>query len=67
LGVGALEKRGWKSHSPNGLYMAIIRHVVLTMLNNARQHFKKGLSIKGLRKKAGWTNFNLRLIFQQNF
>ena len=54
-----------KDNAPQN--MAIVRHVVLNMLNNAKQHFKKGMSIKGLRKKAGWGNDNLRLILQQNF
>lgn len=46
--------------------MAIVRHVVLNMLNTAKKHFK-GVGVKGLRKKAGWGNDNLRLILKQNF
>ena len=54
-----------KDHAPQN--MAIIRHLVLNLLNNAKPHFKKGTSLKGLRKSAGWGNTSLRLILQQNF
>jgi hypothetical protein len=54
-----------KDHAPQN--MAIVRHVVLNMLNNAKKHFKKGIGIKGLRKKAGWGNANLRSILRQSF
>ena len=53
-----------KDHAPQN--MAIVRHVVLNMLNTAKKHFK-GIGIKALRKKAGWGNDNLRLILKQNF
>ena len=53
-----------KDHAPQN--MAIVRHVVLNMLNTAKKHFK-GLGIKALRKKAGWGNENLRLILRTNF
>jgi predicted transposase YbfD/YdcC len=53
-----------KDHAPQN--MAIVRHIVLNMLNNAKQHFK-GVSLKGLRKKAGWGNDTLRTIINQNF
>lgn len=51
-------------HAPQN--MAIVRHVVLNMLNTAKKHFK-GVGVKALRKKAGWGNDNLRLILKQNF
>lgn len=54
-----------KDHAPQN--MAMIRHLVLNMLNNAKTHFTKGTSIKGMRKGAGWGNTSLRLILQQNF
>ncbi|MDO8642728.1 MAG: ISAs1 family transposase [Candidatus Woesearchaeota archaeon] len=53
-----------KDHAPQN--MAIVRHIVMNMLNNAKQHFK-GVSLKGLRKKAGWGNDTLRAILTQNF
>lgn len=53
-----------KGHAPQN--MAIVRHVVLNMLNNAKKHFK-GLGVKALRKKAGWGEENLRLILMKNF
>ncbi len=53
-----------KDHAPQN--MAIVRHVVLNMLNTAKKHFK-GIGVKALRKKAGWGNENLRLILMKNF
>ena len=46
--------------------MAIVRHVVLNILNTAKKQFK-GIGVKALRKKAGWGNDNLRLILKQSF
>jgi len=34
--------------------MALIKQVILNQLQAAKLHFKKGMSIKGLRKNAGW-------------
>lgn len=53
-----------KDHAPQN--MAIVRHVVLNILNTAKKHFK-GVGIKALRKKAGWGNDNLRLILKHSF
>ena len=53
-----------KDHAPQN--MAIVRHIVMNMLNNAKQHFN-GVSLKGLRKKAGWGNDTLHTILKQNF
>jgi predicted transposase YbfD/YdcC len=53
-----------KDHAPQN--MAIVRHVVLNMLNTAKKQFK-GLGVKALRKKAGWGNDNLRLILKNSF
>lgn len=53
-----------KDHAPQN--MAIVRHIVMNILNNAKQHFK-GVSLKALRKKAGWGNDTLRTILTQNF
>ena len=46
--------------------MAIIRHFVFNMLNNAKQRVKD-ISLKALRKKAGWGNASLQFILNQNF
>jgi len=53
-----------KDHAPHN--MAIVRHVVLNILNTAKKQFK-GVGIKALRKKAGWGNETLRLILKQSF
>ena len=53
-----------KDHAPQN--MAIVRHVVLNMLNTAKKQFK-GIGVKALRKKAGWGNDNLRLILENSF
>ena len=53
-----------KDHAPQN--MAIVRHVVLNMLNTAKKQFK-GVGLKALRKKAGWGNDNLRLILNNSF
>ena len=53
-----------KDHAPQNL--AIVRHVVLNILNTAKKQFK-GVGIKALRKKAGWGNENLRLILKHCF
>ena len=58
------QSRVRKDHAPQN--MAIVRHVVLNMLNTAKKHFK-GVGVKALRKKAGWGNENLRLILKHNF
>ena len=46
--------------------MAIIRHITVNMLNNAKKLFNN-LGLKALRKKAGWGNETLALILKQNF
>lgn len=48
--------------------MAIIRHISLNMLQNAKKLEKsKEMSIKRLRKKAGWSNNALAQILLQSF
>ncbi|MFY7697262.1 MAG: hypothetical protein ACOVQX_00270 [Legionella sp.] len=44
--------------------MAIVRHMVINMLNKAKGSFK-GLGLKALRKKAGWDNETLSFILKQ--
>ncbi|UUZ69669.1 ISAs1 family transposase [Polaromonas sp. P2-4] len=58
------QSRVRKDHAPQN--MAIVRHVVLNMLDTAKKQFK-GIGVKALRKKAGWGNENLRLILMKNF
>jgi predicted transposase YbfD/YdcC len=40
-----------KDHAPEN--MAMVRHIILNMLQNAKRQFKD-MSIKRLQKKAGW-------------
>jgi predicted transposase YbfD/YdcC len=49
-----------------GENMALIRHITLNMLNNAKKHIKN-VGIKALRKKAGWGNKTLNFILGQSF
>lgn len=49
-----------------GENMAIVRHITLNMLNNAKKSFKN-VALKALRKKAGWGNETLAFILNQNF
>ena len=48
-----------------GENMAIVRHIVINMLNKAKSSFK-GVSLKALRKKAGWGNSTLSFILKQS-
>jgi predicted transposase YbfD/YdcC len=49
-----------------GENMALIRHITLNMLNNAKKKIKN-IGVKALRKKAGWGNKTLSFILGQNF
>ncbi len=49
-----------------GENMAIIRHITLNMLNNAKKSFKN-VGLKALRKKAGWGNETLAFILNHSF
>jgi predicted transposase YbfD/YdcC len=49
-----------------GENMALIRHISLNMLNNAKKQ-TKGIGLKALRKKAGWGNKTLNFILSQSF
>lgn len=53
-----------KDHA--GENMVIVRHIVVNMLNKARESFKN-TGLKALRKKAGWGNETLELILRQSF
>src|SRR3990167_10270321 len=56
------ESRVRKDHA--GENMAIVRHIVINMLNKAKGAFK-GVGLKALRKKAGWDNMTLLFILKQ--
>lgn len=49
-----------------GENMALIRHITINMLNNTKKLFKN-MGLKALRKKAGWDNETMGLIFRQAF
>jgi len=49
-----------------GENMALVRHITINMLNNAKKQIKN-IGLKALRKKAGWGNQTLSLILGQNF
>jgi predicted transposase YbfD/YdcC len=53
-----------KDNAPEN--MALIRHIALNMLNNAKKTLKN-VGLKGLRKKAGWGDKTLQLILEQSF
>jgi predicted transposase YbfD/YdcC len=46
--------------------MAMVKHVVLNQLQVAKHDFKKGMSIKSLRKNAGWNDAALDKILMAN-
>lgn len=58
------ESRIRKDHAPEN--MAMIRHIVLNMLQNTKKGFKD-MSIKRLQKKAGWGDPTLEMILMQAF
>lgn len=58
------QSRVRKDNAPQN--MAIVRHIVMNLLNNAKTHFK-GVSLKALRKKAGWGRSTLASILCQKF
>ena len=45
--------------------MAAVRHSAMNLLRSAKQHFKKDMTLKGLRKKAYWNADMLDLIISQ--
>lgn len=46
--------------------MALIRHITINMLNNAKKPLKN-VGLKALRKKAGWGDKTLQFILEQSF
>ncbi len=53
-----------KDHAPEN--MAMVRHIILNMLQNTRKKFKD-MSIKRLQKKAGWGDSTLDMILIADF
>ena len=51
-----------KDHA--GENIAIVRHIVINMLNKAKGAFK-GIGLKALRKKAGWDNATRSFVIKQ--
>ena len=45
--------------------MAVMRHIALNLLQSAKKHFKKDMSISRLRKRAGWGGDTLHTILTQ--
>jgi len=52
-----------KEHAP--LNMAIIKHIAVNMIRNSKAKSKR-MSVRRLRKKAGWDHDLLRLLIAQN-
>jgi len=62
--LGEDNSRVRKDHAPEN--MAMVRHIILNLLQNAKKQFKD-MSLKRLQKKAGWGDSTLDLILMQNF
>lgn len=58
------DSRVRKDHAPEN--MAMVRHIILNMLQNAKKKFKD-MSLKRLQKKAGWGETTLDMILMQEF
>lgn len=63
--LGEDNSRVRKDHAPEN--RAMVRHIVLNLLQKAKGKFRKDMSLKGLQKKAGWGNSTLDLILHQGF
>ena len=62
--MGEDSSRVRKGHAPENL--AIVRHISLNMLQEAKKGIKD-MSIKGLRKLAGWCDDTLGKIIRCKF
>ena len=58
------DSRVRKDHAPEN--MAMVRHIILNMLQNTKKKFKD-MSIKRLQKKAGWGDSTLDMILMAGF
>lgn len=58
------DSRVRKDHAPEN--MAMVRHIILNMLQNTKKKFKD-MSIKRLQKKAGWGDSTLDMILMAVF
>ncbi len=63
--LGEDNSRVRKDNAPEN--MAMIRHIVLNLLRNAKGKYSKDMSLKALQKKAGWGNATLDDILMQVF
>lgn len=59
------DSRVRKDNAPEN--MAMVRHMILNMLRNAKKTEKKDMSLKRLQKKAGWGESALDKILLQDF
>lgn len=62
--LGEDNSRIRKDYAPQN--MAIVRHIILNLLQNTKRQFKD-MSIKRLQKKAGWGDSTLDSILMQKF
>ncbi|MCL4365657.1 ISAs1 family transposase [Patescibacteria group bacterium] len=58
------DSRVRKDHAPEN--MAMVRHIILNILQNTKKKFKNR-SIKRLQKKAGWGDSTLDMILMADF
>ena len=58
------DSRVRKDNAPEN--MAMVRHIILNMLQNTKKKFKD-MSIKRLQKKAGWGDLTLDMILMADF
>ena len=58
------DSRVRKDHAPEN--MAMVRHIILNMLQNTKKKFKD-MSIRRLQKKAGWGHSTLDMILMAVF
>ena len=58
------DSRVRKDHAPEN--MAMVRHIILNMLQNTKKKFKD-MSIRRLQKKAGWGDSTLDMILMATF
>lgn len=58
------DSRVRKDHAPEN--MAMVRHIILNMLQNTKKKFKD-MSIRRLQKKAGWGDSTLDMILMASF
>lgn len=63
--LGEDNSRIRKNNAPEN--MAMVRHIILNLLRNAKTHFRKDTSLVGLQRAAGWADSTLDTILMQEF